>query len=194
MCADEKFVAKAAAPSRRDNSASPHRKESTSAEGQGFSPAISQRARARYLSRLFTRAKYSVLPSSHLPRTACHLPVLPETVIRVETHVSHRKQTTGHASTRDVPAHNFCVFSRRIPTAGETPPLQENVPSRRAQSALALCSLGGRSFSSVINSLAKARYRSRWFTRARCLVPAPHRHVSLKGCRAEGRGATQTLT
>jgi len=33
---------------------------------------------------------------------------LPETVNRVETHVSHRKQTTEPLSTRNVPAHAFC--------------------------------------------------------------------------------------
>jgi hypothetical protein len=34
-------------------------------------------------------------------------PRLPETVNRVETHATHRKQTTAHTSTRDVPAHDF---------------------------------------------------------------------------------------
>jgi hypothetical protein len=68
-------------------------------------------------------ARYRVL-SGHLPlapgpgdepvsrspvwgrcRDARQCPWLPETVNRVETHLSNRKQTAAHRSTRDVPAH-----------------------------------------------------------------------------------------
>jgi hypothetical protein len=46
--------------------------------------------------------------SSEVPKKPRFFGWLPETVNRVETHVSHRKQTIAHASTRDVPAHeNF---------------------------------------------------------------------------------------
>jgi len=45
------------------------------------------------------------------PKTLCVSGNLPETVNRVETHPTHRKQTMAHASTRDVPAHNFSCNS-----------------------------------------------------------------------------------
>jgi hypothetical protein len=75
------------------------------------SSATNQRAAARFLSRWFTRAKFSALPSSLLPlnpgsdyepgsrravsarcRDTSHWCLLPETVIRVETHLSDRKK------------------------------------------------------------------------------------------------------
>ena len=37
---------------------------------------------------------------------------LPRTLYRVETHLSHRKQTSDHASTRNVPAHISTRFPR----------------------------------------------------------------------------------
>ena len=40
---------------------------------------------------------------------------LPETVTRVETHLTRRKQTPAHASTRNVPAHLFSPLSPRNP-------------------------------------------------------------------------------
>jgi hypothetical protein len=43
--------------------------------------------------------------------------ILPETVNRVETNVSYRKQKTGHLSTRDVPAHGFAPSSLPVPVA-----------------------------------------------------------------------------
>jgi hypothetical protein len=51
-----------------------------------------------------------VAPVDSMPLTTFHLQLanhaaLPGTVNRVETHVSHRKQTIAHASTRNVPAH-----------------------------------------------------------------------------------------
>jgi len=50
----------------------------------------------------------SVTPRLRSPRISHDfLLVLPETVNRVETHLSHRKQTIGHLSTRDVPAHSY---------------------------------------------------------------------------------------
>jgi len=126
MCAEEKFanparigvlsdhrerrtslLAAAAPRGRRGNSASPPHDMGTWVEAQGFSPATNVRASAPFLSRRFTRAKSSVLPSSHSPLSTRHCPFLPETVTRVETHVSHRKQTTGQAFTRDVPAHGY---------------------------------------------------------------------------------------
>jgi hypothetical protein len=65
--------------------------------GRSFSSAISTRARARFLSRLFTRAKSSILRPSHAS-------FLPGTVNRVKDHVSHRKQRIGYTLTRNVPA------------------------------------------------------------------------------------------
>jgi hypothetical protein len=50
-----------------------------------------------------------VLPGA--PKTLRILGWLPETVNRVETHVSHRKQKTGYPSTRNVPAHAKLRFS-----------------------------------------------------------------------------------
>ncbi len=60
--------------------------------------------------------------SSEAPKTPRFFDWLPETVNRVETHVSHRKQTIAHASTRDVPAHEnfrktFARESLEYPTA-----------------------------------------------------------------------------
>jgi len=75
------------------------------------------------------RAVWQNLPG--VPETLRVLGWLPGTVNRVETHVSHRKQTIGHASTRNVPAHGYLrVFFARVPAlagrgrrqiAGETP-------------------------------------------------------------------------
>jgi hypothetical protein len=91
-----------------------------------FTSAINTRAAARFLSvrflhsglpgRLFTRAKFPVLSSSHSPLVASHLPFLPETVNRVETHLSPRKQTTAHPSTRNIPAHAKLreIFARSL--------------------------------------------------------------------------------
>jgi hypothetical protein len=51
------------------------------------------------------RAGQPILPG--VPETLCVSGWLPDTVNRVETHLSHRKQTTAHASTRNVPAHDY---------------------------------------------------------------------------------------
>jgi len=45
--------------------------------------------------------------------------ILPETVNRVETHATHRKQTTAHTLTRNVPAHQFLHQSFAL--CGTTP-------------------------------------------------------------------------
>ncbi len=81
---------------------------SSSLGGRGLGPDIRKRASARFLSRWFTRAESSVLPPSYTPLVTRHCINLPETVTRVETNLTHRKQTTAHRSTRNVPAHgNF---------------------------------------------------------------------------------------
>jgi len=92
------------------------------------SSAITTRAKARFLSvrlshpglpgRLSTRAKCSLSVSTNhhspltnrivlpgVPKTPRVLGWLPETVTRVEMHLSYRKQTIAHRSTRNVPAH-----------------------------------------------------------------------------------------
>jgi hypothetical protein len=65
---------------------------------------------SRFLSRRFTRAKSS---SSGLQPLASNLRRLPDTVSRVEMHLSHRKQTTATASTR----HSVCDTFLRVPFA-----------------------------------------------------------------------------
>jgi hypothetical protein len=74
------------------------------------------------------RHAFDIAPHQPLPGSLEHLvvcqplvtrlsslPLLPETVTRVETHLSHRKQTTAHVSTRDVPAHRFsCISGWRV--------------------------------------------------------------------------------
>jgi len=73
------------------------------------------------------RADRTFLPG--VPETLRVLGWLPETVNRVETHVSHRKQTSGHTSTRNVPAHGyFRVLFARVRTQGEC---EEKTPARR---------------------------------------------------------------
>jgi len=93
--------------------------------GRSFSSVIKNGGQATLLSRRFTCANPSLLPASHdstitrrrrvlpdVPETLRILGWLPETVNRVETHLSYRKQTTAHASTRNVPAHLlFAIFA-----------------------------------------------------------------------------------
>lgn len=55
-----------------------------------------------------------LLSASHNSRATTHA-LLPETLIRVETHVSHRKQTSRPCSTRDVPRHALAPFQTRTP-------------------------------------------------------------------------------
>jgi len=79
---------------------------------------------------------------------------LPETVNRVETHLSHRKQTVGYASTRNVPAHpkrsiprsavqHFLVAlaarRRNAPFAGEA----TDAPRHGAGMTTQRCACGG---------------------------------------------------
>jgi len=88
------------------------------------------------------------------------------TVNRPLTHVSHRKQTTGHIQGRNFPVHFLFPFFRRNPMA------------------LALRSLGGRSSISVINNRGEATHLSvrlmhpglpgRCFTRATHLSSTTH--------------------
>ena len=79
---------------------------------------------ARFLSRIL-RTGRPFLPGvpetlcvlgwlAGVPETLRVLGWLPETVTRVEPHLSHRKQTTAHASTRNVPAHGYfrVLFAR----------------------------------------------------------------------------------
>ena len=101
-------------------------------EAHGFDRAKRQSATARLRSRSLIRAKSSPFTTPYSPLTnhaslfTNHGPLLtnhdsritnlPGTVTRVETHLSHRKQTTGHASTRNVPAHGyFRVLFARAP-------------------------------------------------------------------------------
>ena len=120
--------------------------------GRSFSSVIKNHGEATHLSRWVTRATHlsstthQSLVTNHrhlpgVPETLRVLGWLPETVIRVETHLSYRKQTTAHASTRNVPAHGyFRVLFARVPAfarrarrqiAGE----REGKNGRRAASA-----------------------------------------------------------
>lgn len=57
---------------------------------------------------------------SHSPLVTSHLPLLPETVTRVESLANHRKQTTARPSTRNsAPRHcaaNFFACSSQSPS------------------------------------------------------------------------------
>ncbi len=60
---------------------------------------MSAEAPHRFRAKAYPRVRHSAVTTHYPPRTA-H-PLLPETPNRVETHVSHRKQTAGCPSTRD---------------------------------------------------------------------------------------------
>jgi len=167
--ANENAVGEASVPIRRHNSAPPHARNVLEAEGHGFSRAKNPRARMRFFA---VRLVHPGLPGRRFFR-ATHLPVvnhqpqatnrafllgapktlrvlgwLPGTVIRVEPHVTHRKQTPAHASTRNVPAHEFSVFPPRDFVFPNAP----GVAEQRASSAIDQC--------------ASARYLSSCSTRA----------------------------
>jgi hypothetical protein len=110
MCADAKLAVATAPRSRRDNSAPSHAARRRLGVRR-FASGIQTRALARFLSRWFTRAKSSVLLSGRWA-------FLPETVTRVETSLSHRKQRVGYASTRNVPAHGFAPLFRDFRAPG----------------------------------------------------------------------------
>jgi len=88
-----------------------HRKQTTGhMQGRNFPvhflfSIFGQNPIALALRRSTRRSLNSARRPSHSPRITRRLPFLPGTVTRVETHLSHRKQTPGHASTRNVPAH-----------------------------------------------------------------------------------------
>jgi hypothetical protein len=119
--------------------------------GRSFSSAIRTRAGARYLSRCFTRAKPS-LPAltSHQSLLTNH-GVLPGAVTRVEPLLSHRKQKTAHASTRNVPAHEF--LRQRFASAKALP------PARRRSSQLFVPS-GPITLAAILATKARGANRS----------------------------------
>ncbi len=104
MCADEQFDQATAAAKRPTHPCARPRAE---AEVRDFSPAAQTRATARSRSRWFIRAKSSLFVPTNDETRFTNQVVLPGTVIRVETHLSHRKQTTAHTLTRNVPVHAF---------------------------------------------------------------------------------------
>ena len=170
MRTDDERVAKQAPPSRRDIFARPPRHAKFAAvEGRGSlvlrqaegNAAINRRATAPHRSRCFTRA---MLPA--------HKSVLRNsvskggTVNRPRTHVSHRKQTIAHVQGRNFPVHFLFQISRQNPMAP------------------ALCSLGGRSFSSVIMNRGEAPHLSRCSIRANSsLFSASYRSPVAPRCR-----------
>ena len=106
-----------------------HRKQRTATRSNRYSPHRVRRvfhpdSRLRRGSRIITRA--------------ANRAVLPETAIRVETHVRHRKQKIGCRSTRDCLRRNSAELSREILAAGRAPALRK--------SPLRLGSLLSRSF------------------------------------------------
>jgi len=112
--------------------------------GRDFSPAVKTRARARYLSRCLTRAKSSPFAlTGHDSHVTSHVG-RGGTVNRACTDVSHTKQTTEHLQGRNFPVHFLFPIFRQNPFA------------------LALRSLGGRSFSSAISVGDEVAHLSRW--------------------------------
>jgi len=99
-----------------------HRKQTTEhMQGRNFPvhflfPIFRQNPIALTLRRLAGRSLNSARRPTRSRLITRHLPFVPGTVTRVETHLSHRKQTTAHASTRNVPAHrNALHFGLRAP-------------------------------------------------------------------------------
>jgi hypothetical protein len=84
-------------------------------EGLGSNPAMTRPASARHQSRCFTRAKR--WPSSLQPLVA-NFENLPGTVTRVKLHASHRKQTAGYTSIRNVAVHAFANIFASNPALG----------------------------------------------------------------------------
>jgi hypothetical protein len=87
---------------------------STDRHLRGMSVSVSRGAfRPRRKMKLCAYNSMHLAPDASAVPTDCEIakrhfpPRLPETVNRVETHATHRKQTTAHTSTRDVPAHDF---------------------------------------------------------------------------------------
>ncbi len=93
--------------------------------------AVSQRnARLYYESRCLIRPMCSVLPSANQQSGDIDHAFLPETANRVETDISHRKQTVAYAATRDwgkpfEPAERIVEFTfvLRSATARAVPPV-----------------------------------------------------------------------
>ncbi len=78
-------------------------------ERRNFPALLTKKALTRLPRTSARGAKF--LTSSHSPLDTSRWPALPETAKRVETHVSHRKQTTTHASTRDSSRDEFVLAS-----------------------------------------------------------------------------------
>ena len=127
---------------------------------RSFSSAIRTRATARYLPCRFTRAKPSLFAlTGHDSQVTSHVG-RGGTVNRPRTHVTHRKQTTGHHQGRNFPVHFlFSIF-------GQNP------------MALALRRFGGRNFDSGIRTRAIGRSRSRCIIRAKLSPFASTNHHS----------------
>jgi hypothetical protein len=103
-------------------------------------------------------------PSS-LQLRAASLRKLPETAKRVETHVSHRKQKTGHQSTRDSFHPNSRSIFHRTASAGGMPALPRRTPSNPCDNLLMVEAPG---FNSAKERRCHPLYLSRWLTRAKC--------------------------
>lgn len=116
--------------------------EDSEVEGHGFNRAERPNAKAFFLSGCFTRARYSSFANYDsrfavlgAPGTAPARWGATRDSDRVETHVTHRKQTIGCLSTRDTPRHDFAPCPRQISNAGETPaPLKPATASPRRES------------------------------------------------------------
>ncbi len=70
---------------------------------------MSAEAPHRFRAKAYPRVRHSAVTTYYSPRATHRL--LPETPNRVETHVSHRKQTIGYPSTRDSSRLEFAPFS-----------------------------------------------------------------------------------
>jgi len=87
--------------------------------GKAFRPAAFRRVGAAplrpHLPAAQTAASRSfTLSKAEGPLITRHLPLLPETVSRVKTRLSHRKQKPAPASTRNVPAHGLHLDFHRL--------------------------------------------------------------------------------
>jgi hypothetical protein len=121
--------------------------------GRGHGLDIKSRAPARFLSPWFTRAKSSssspylplpastgattsAAPFSHSPLGTSHRHHLPGSVHRVESHVSHTKQTTATRPTRNVPVRrklhlSFASLALQALTASRAFPIIPDSTSRK---------------------------------------------------------------
>jgi len=149
--------------------------------GRNFSSAITACDKVAYLSRSLIRAK-----SSPFAFTTHQLPLTTHasrggTVNRPRTHVSHRKQTTGHMQGRNFPVHFLFPIFCQNPIAGDPPALLPLFANDVSSAAFGVRHswVEARGSNPAKQTRLRARNLSRWFTRAKSSLFASTNHQSL---------------